>query len=278
MASGEGNDAGDRDGAEGASGRARLTAPPDDARPPRLPFLVVGIGASAGGLEAYTEFLRACPADAGMAYVLVQHLPPDRESLLVEILARHTRMPVVEVADGQAVEPDRVYVIRPGNTLTIGDGRLHLGPELAARGHGRPVDDFFRSLAEEQQHRAVAVVFSGMGSNGTAGAEVVKAVGGLVIAQEPESAKFPAMPRGLIGAHLPDFILRPAEVPDALVRYAAQPYATGDAGPRDEPVLADVLAVLRTRTRHDFSGYRKPTMARGTSRCSPTCWRCSGPA
>ncbi|HEX4609806.1 MAG TPA: chemotaxis protein CheB [Urbifossiella sp.] len=271
MATDTGSGAGHRNGAEGASGAARLAAPPDDARTPRLPFPVVGIGASAGGLEAYTEFLQACPADAGMAYVLVQHLPPDRESLLVEILARQTRMPVAEVTDGQVVEPDSVYVIRPGRTLTVRDGRLRLGPELAARGHGRPVDDFFRSLAEEQQQRAVAVVFSGMGSNGTAGAEAVKAVGGLVIAQEPDSAKFPAMPRSLVDAHLPDFILRPAEVPAALAKYARQPYAAddhaaADASARDEPTLADVLAVLRTRTRHDFSGYRKPTLLRRVRR------------
>ncbi|HYH63885.1 MAG TPA: chemotaxis protein CheB [Urbifossiella sp.] len=272
MAKHSGNRAGDRDGAEGASGAERLTAPPDEGRTPRLPFPVVGIGASAGGLEAFSEFLQACPADAGMAYVLIQHLPPDRESLLTELLARQTVMPVVQVEDGQPVEPNYVYVIRPGHTLTIGDGRLHLGPELAARGHGRPVDDFFRSLAEEQQQRAVAVVFSGMGSNGTAGAQVVKAVGGLVIAQEPDSAKFQSMPRSLIDAHLPDFILRPAEVPDALIKYAGQPYVADDhaavapPAPKDEQALADVLAVLRTRTRHDFSGYRKPTLLRRVRR------------
>ena len=271
MASDTRNGASGGGGAEGASGAARLSAPPDGTRAPRLPFPVVGIGASAGGLEAYTEFLQACPADAGMAYVLVQHLPPDRESLLVEILSRQTRMPVVEVTDGQAVEPDRVYVIRPGHTLTIRDGRLRLGVELAARGHGRPVDDLFRSLAEEQQQRAVAVVFSGMGSNGTAGAQAVRAVGGLVIAQEPETAKFPAMPRSLIDAHLPDYILRPSEVPAALARYARQPYAADDhaaaaVSPADEPRLADVLAVLRTRTRHDFAGYRKPTLLRRVRR------------
>ena len=263
MANELGNEAGDRDGAEGASGAERLTSPADEVRKPRLPFPVVGIGASAGGLEAYIEFLQACPADTGMAYVLVQHLPPDRESMLVEILAKNTLMPVTEVVDGQTVEPNRVYVIRPGHTLTMKDGRLHLGAELAARGHGRPVDDLFRSLAEEQQQRAVAVVFSGMGSNGTAGAEAVKAVGGLVIAQEPESAKFPSMPRSLIDTHLPDFILRPSEVPDLLVRYAGQTHVVADAPSlQDEPVLTDVLAVLRTRTRHDFSGYRKPTILR----------------
>lgn len=179
-------------------------------------------------------------------------------------------MPVLEATDGQAVAPDHVYVIRPGHTLTIKDGHLWLGRELAARGHGRPVDDFFRSLAEEQQQRSIAVVFSGMGSNGTAGAQAVKAVGGLVIAQDPDSARFPTMPRSLIDAHQADFILRPSEVPEALVKYASQLYAAGDGAarvtPRDEQALADVLTVLRTRTRHDFSGYRKPTLLRRVRR------------
>ncbi len=216
---------------DGASGAERLTAQPDHARPPRLPFVVVGIGASAGGLEAYTDFLKVMRPDAGMAYVLVQHLSPSRESLVAEILARHTSMPVVQVENGMAVAPNHVYVIRPGNTMTIRDGKLHLGEPLETRGHERPVDDFFRSLAEEQQQRAVAVIFSGMGSNGTAGAEAVKAVGGLCIAQDPESAKFPSMPRNLVDANLADYILRPEDVPAALIRYATHPYAADPAPP-----------------------------------------------
>jgi two-component system CheB/CheR fusion protein len=259
------------DGEIGASGDVRLTEPPDAAQQPRLPFPVVGLGASAGGLEAYTEFLDATPSDSGMAFVLVQHLPPDRESLVADILSRHTPMPVAQVEDGQAVEPDHVYVIRPGHTLTLRDGRLHLGPPLAARGHGRPVDDFFRSLAEEQQQRAVAVVLSGMGSNGTAGAEAVKAVGGLVVAQDPESAKYPSMPRSLVDANLADFILRPAEIPDTLIRYARHPYAASEAAAellarRDQAAFGEILAVLRTRTRHDFAGYRKATLLRRIQR------------
>ncbi|MBA4065593.1 MAG: hypothetical protein C0501_18140 [Isosphaera sp.] len=255
----------------GASGDARLSEPPDAAQQPRLPFPVVGLGASAGGLEAYTAFLDATPADTGMAFVLVQHLPPDRESLVAEILSRHTAMPVSQVEDGQAVEPDHVYVIRPGHTLTVRDGRLHLGPPLAARGHGRPVDDFFRSLAEEQQQRAVAVILSGMGSNGTAGAEAVKAVGGLVVAQDPESAKYPSMPRSVVDANLADFILRPAEIPDALVRYARHPYVAAEVAAellaqRDRQAFGEILAVLRARTRHDFAGYRRATLLRRIQR------------
>ena len=162
----------------------RLAQPVDAEQAPRLPFPVVGIGASAGGLEAVSEFLEAMRPDSGMAFVLVQHLPPDRESQMAEILARHTAMPVAQVEDGMDVEPNHVYVIRPGRVLTIREGRLHLGPPLGTlRAANRPIDDFFRSLAAEQRERAVCVVMSGMGSNGTAGAQAVKTVGGRCIAQ-----------------------------------------------------------------------------------------------
>jgi two-component system CheB/CheR fusion protein len=144
---------------------------------PRLPFAVVGMGASAGGLQAFSDFFKTLPATRGMAYVLIQHLPPQRESMMVDILSKRTDIPVLQVEDGMPVEPDHVYVIRPGHTLTIKDGRLRLGAQVDKPGHSRPVDDFFKSLAEEQQERAIAVVMSGMGSNGTQGAEVVKSSG-----------------------------------------------------------------------------------------------------
>ena len=252
----------------------RQVEPVDAEQPPRLPFPVVGIGASAGGLEAVGEFLDAMRPDGGMAFVLVQHLPPDRESLMVEILARRTAMLVAEVQDGMAVAPDHVYVIRPGHRLTIRDGRLHLGPQLGtSRASNRPIDDFFKSLAEEQRERAVAVVMSGMGSNGAAGAQAIKAVGGLCIAQDPDSAQFPSMPRHLIDAGYADYILRPADIPDVLTAYAEHPYATGgreaDAEPtldRERHHLREILAVLRTRTGKDFSGYKKPTLLRRVQR------------
>ena len=142
----------------------------DAEQPPRLAFPVVGIGASAGGLESVLEFLTAMPADGGMAFVLVQHLPPDRESMMADILGKRTAMAVREVEDGMAVEVNHVYVIRPGHVLTIRDGRLHLGPELGGpRATIRRVDDFFKSLAEEQRERAICIVMSGMGSDGLAG-------------------------------------------------------------------------------------------------------------
>jgi len=172
----------------------RLAQPVDVEEKPRLAFPVVGIGASAGGLEAFIEFFEGVPAEPGMAYVLIQHLSPDRESQVADIIAKHTPLPVLQVDDGMEVAVNHVYVIRPGRTLTINHGKLHLGDAVDAPGHRRPVDDFFRSLAEEQRERAVCVILSGMGSNGTLGAQAIKAVGGACIAQDPASAKYPAMP------------------------------------------------------------------------------------
>lgn len=276
--------------AEGSSPEAqpeqqadRQAQPVDLEQPPRLSFPVVGIGASAGGLEAFTELFKAMPADSGMAFVLIQHLPPDRESMVAEILQRHTAMVVSQVEDGMVIEPNKVYVIRPGHTLTIRDGRLHLGDRLEKPRHSRPVDDFFKSLAEEQRERAICLIMSGMGSNGSAGAQAIKAVGGLCIAQDPETAQFPSMPRSLIDVGYADLILAPAEIPEALIAYAQHPYASADRGSglgqeepsrvsaehqlqREQHQLREILAIVRTRTRFDFAGYKKPTVLRRVQR------------
>jgi two-component system CheB/CheR fusion protein len=250
----------------------RETQPVDAEEPPRLPFPVVGIGASAGGLQAFQEFFRSMPAESGMAFVLIQHLPPDRESMVAEILAKSTKMPVRQVEDGMSVERNHVYVIRPGHTLTIRDGKLHLGERLEKPRHSRPVDDFFKSLAEEQRERAICIIMSGMGSNGAAGAQVIKAIGGLCIAQDPESAEFPSMPRHLIDAGYADHILRPREMPEVLVGYAGHSYAAGGREDgdailrREQQHFREILAILRTRTRQDFSGYKKPTLLRRIQR------------
>jgi two-component system CheB/CheR fusion protein len=268
---GRGNGNGNADGPEPTAQGDRTVMPVDVEQPPRLPFTVVGMGASAGGVEAFVEFFDAVPTDTGMAFVLVQHLPPQRESLMADILSKHTRMPVHQVVDGMLVRPNHVYVIRPGNTLTIRFGKLHLGEPVEKRGHQRPVDDFFRSLAEEQRERAVCVILSGMGSNGTAGAQMVKAVGGVCVAQDPDHTKYPSMPRSLIDAGWADFVLRPREMPEVLSGYANHAYAKGgkpgeSLARRDQKHIADILAILRTRTRHDFAGYRKPTLVRRVQR------------
>jgi len=249
----------------------RLTEPVDADQAPHLPFPVVGMGASAGGLEAYTEFFNAMRPDSGMAFVLIQHLPPERDSMMVDILSKRTAMTVQQVEDGTPVEPDHVYVIRPGRTLTIQEGHLRLGEPLEQPGHRRPVDDFFRSLAEEQRERAICISMSGMGSNGSAGARSVKAVGGICIAQDPDSAKFPSMPRSLIESGMADFILRPQDMPEVLLRYAGHPYTSGRRNAesvlrREGQQFNEVLAILRARTRQDFSGYKKATVLRRIQR------------
>jgi two-component system CheB/CheR fusion protein len=250
----------------------RAAQPVGLEEPPRLPFPVVGIGASAGGIEAAMAFFEHMRADSGMAFVLVQHLPPDRETLIPEILSRKTKMTVLQVEEGQKVLPNHIYVIRPGRTLTLKDGTFRLGEPLARPMHTRPIDDFLRSLAEEQRECAIAVILSGMGSNGAAGAQAIKAVGGLCVAQDPESAAFPSMPRHLIDAGYADYILKPADMPETLLAYAEHPYARHDSSAlekamhREAQHVREILAVLRTRTRHDFTGYKKPTLLRRVQR------------
>ena len=262
--------------AEPAQANGAGTSAPEDAAPrASLGFPVVGIGASAGGLEALEAFFGSCPTDSGMAYVVVQHLSPDHQSLMAEILAQRTSMPVTEVRDGLAVAPDHVYVIAPGRTLTLSGGRFRLGQPVELRGHRRPVDDFFSSLAEEQKEKAIIVVLSGTGTNGTAGALAVKAAGGICIAQNPDSAAFPGMPRSLIHAGYADQVLEAHQIPELLVRFRSHPYLDDDQGAREGSAdavehdlqrLREVFALLRTRTRHDFTGYRKPTLVRRIQR------------
>jgi len=239
-------------------------------RAPHLPFPIVGVGASAGGLEAFSSLVEAMPADNGIALVLIQHLPPERDSLIAAILGRLTKLPVVEITDGLPVSPNGIYVIQPGFTVTLRDGTFHLGEPLEKRGHRHPVDDFFRSLALEQKERAVGIVLSGMGSNGSAGAQEIRSAGGMCIAQEPASAKFPSMPESLIRSGAADFILRAEDIPALLVRYVQHPYVRGDfaidGGPTQESALAEILKILRNRGSQDFGGYKKPTLVRRIER------------
>ena len=257
---------------EPAQENDRRAQPVDTEQPPRLPFPVVGIGASAGGLAAVSELISAVRPDSGMAFVLIQHLPPTGESMLVDILCKRTSIPVLQVEQEMALEPNHLYIIRPGRTLTIEGGVFHLGEHLERPMGNRPIDDFFRSLAEVQRERSIAVIMSGMGSNGSAGSQAIKAVGGMCIAQDPETAEFPSMPRHLIDTGYADFILRPRDMPDVMSAYAGHPYASGERetpavlAKRDQQHLREILAVLRTRTRQDFNGYKKPTILRRVQR------------
>ncbi len=214
--------------------------------------LVVGMGASAGGLEAFTRFFQAMPADSGMAFVVIQHLDPDHESLTAELLGRHTKMPVQQVADDTAVERDHVYVIPPNRYLGIGQDVLRLTPSAPRRAIRMPIDFFFRSLAEDRQERAIGIVLSGTGTDGTLGLKEIKTVGGMALVQEPMTAQHDGMPRSAIAADAADRVLAVEKMPEMLLKYARHPYLTvarhAPAGEKGSWVdLTGVLALLRTR-------------------------------
>ena len=185
-------------------------------------FPVVGIGASAGGLEALRALLRALPHQTGMAFVIVQHLAPEHASSLAEILSRATKMPVCEVRDEPAVKPNHVYVIPPGRDMLISGGRLLLLPQERNALH-RGIDQFFRSLAEDSRHQAIAVVLSGSATDGTLGLEVIKAEGGVTFAQD-ESAQHGSMPKSAVASGCVDFVLPPEGIALEIARIARHPY------------------------------------------------------
>ena len=189
-----------------------------------MSFPIVAIGASAGGFEAVSELLAAVPSKGGMAYVVVQHLDPSHESLLVELLAKKTAMSVMPAHEGLAVAPDHVYVIPPNATLTVRDDRLHLTPRASGPGRHMPADALFKSLAEARGDSAIAVILSGGDSDGALGIQEIKHSGGITFAQEPSTARFPSMPRSAIDTGCVDFVLRPNQIARELARLGGHPY------------------------------------------------------
>jgi two-component system CheB/CheR fusion protein len=236
-------------------------------------FPIVGIGASAGGLAAFEAFFSSMPADAdpGMAFVLVQHLAPDHKSILSELVRRYTRMQVSEVEDGMAVKPNCAYIIPPNRDMAFLNGTLQLLEPAAARGRRLPIDFFFRSLAQDQRERAICIVLSGTGSDGTLGVRAVKGEGGMVMAQNPESTEYDGMPRSAIATGLVDFVLPPAEMPAQLIAYAAHafvktPRPISFPAPTAEGALKKIFILLRAQTGHDFSQYKQNTIIRRVER------------
>lgn len=224
----------------------------------------VGIGASAGGLEAFGEFIKAVPRDTGMAFVLVQHLDPHHTSVLAELLAQRTELPVVEVSDGTVVRPNYVYVIPPNRKMTIAGGVLRLTARDRAAGRHMPIDAFLCSLAEDQKANAVGVILSGAATDGTLGLKAIKAEGGITFAQD-ESAKFDGMPRSAIAAGAVDFVLPPDRIARELGAIAQHPYRNGatPAGLHQEaPAFLKILRLLHTATGIDFSQYKPNTLLR----------------
>lgn len=257
-------------------GGAKSEVAPSDAAatvPAVARVPVVGIGASAGGLAAFEAFFSAIPRDSttGMAFVLVQHLAPDHQSHLGEIIGTHTSMPVCDVTDGMPVEADHVYVIPPGHDLVLRDRKLWLCEPLAVRGHGLPIDRFFRSLAVVQRERAIGIVLSGSASDGALGVRAIRAEGGMAIAQTPATAEFASMPESAIATGAIDYVLTPAEMPAQLLTYAAHAYrrpvrASSDASVEMPELTQAVCAALREYSGHDFSGYKPTTIARRVER------------
>lgn len=242
----------------------------EEIEPTRKDFYIVGIGASAGGLEAFQHFFNHIPARSGMAYVLVQHLAATHESILTELLTKVTAMPVREVTDGMIVEPDRVYVIPPNTELAILHGVLHLLPRPDARGQHTPVDTFLQSLAADQGDRAIAIIMSGTGSDGSRGIKAIKAEGGIVLAQDEKSAKYPGMPQSAIATDCVDFILPPDRLAAEVLRISRHPYAAlarpvasgTQTAPEDDDSLGKIFILLRSATGIDFTYYKRATVMR----------------
>ena len=239
------------------------------------PLAVVGIGASAGGLAAFKQFLAAVPADTGLAFVLVPHLDPSHQSLMVELLARHSILPVCEAADDMTLAADRVYVIPPGSYLTISTGLLKLTAIPEPPSHLTGIDLFLRSLADAYAERAIGIVLSGTGSHGTAGLQAIKAHGGLALAQDPGTAEFAQMPQSVIAAGLADYVLAPEAMPNVLIDYTTHASRSGSWTPLPEngqpDELVRIMALLHARTRYDFRGYRKKMLLRRVQRRMDIC-------
>ncbi len=250
--------------------KATSALPTDELHRTGGRFPIVGIGASAGGLEALEQFLRHVPADSGMAFVIVQHLDPTHKGIMVELLQRATTMTVAQVRDRMRVEPNRVYVIPPNKDLSILHGVLHLLPPEAPRGLRLPIDFFFRSLAADRQEQSIGVILSGMGTDGTLGIRTIKEKAGVVFVQDPATAKFDGMPRSAIDAGLADVVAPAEELGDRIIGYLHHaPHITRAETPlesKTQGALEKIFILLRAQTGHDFSLYKRSTLYRRIER------------
>ncbi len=248
---------------------ARGFASPDGKR-----FPVVGVGASAGGLEAFLSLLRHLPADTGMSFVLVQHMDPKHESMLVELLGKSSSMHVQQIRDGMKVQPDCVFVIPPNTDLILENSTLRLLSRSLSRGQHMPIDRFFRSMADQLQERAIGVILSGTSSDGALGIEAIKAQGGITFAQDEKTAKYDGMPRAAVATGMVDFVLPAHRIAEELARIGNHPYVrkpddileqqTAEGRPQ-EP-LSRVFALLRSATGVDFGLYKHTTIRRRIGR------------
>src|SRR5215212_6495282 len=235
-------------------------------------FLVVGLGASAGGIKAFKEFFAHVPPESGMAYVVILHLSPEHESHLAEVLQVATEMPVIQVSGLVKIEPNHIYVIPPNKSMAMDDGNLALSEIKRIEERRAPVDIFFRTLAESKTSCAVSVVLSGTGSDGSMGMKRVKEMGGVCFVQDPKEAEYTDMPLNSMATGLVDYVLPAAEIPRKIIAYKEGVKRTRiisgahERPETDEQALRQIFTQLRVRTGHDFSNYKRATVLRRIER------------
>lgn len=247
---------------ETAPGKVAAKEPQDLA--PEKSFYAVGIGASAGGLEAFEAFFRNMPPDSGMAFILVTHLDPKHKSMLTDLLRRYTQMSVYEAEEAMEVKPDTIYVIPPNKDMQIVEGRLYLSAPVETRGIRHPIDIFFRSLASDFREKAICIVLSGTGTEGTLGLRAVKEEGGLALAQK--GAVYPGMPDSAVTTGLVDRVLPAEKMPGLLLQYAVEDRARPKGAENRTDLIRQILSFIRMHTGHDFSLYKQNTLVRRVER------------
>lgn len=258
-------------GAEGNADREEPGAASGNTDTDVQRFPVVGIGSSAGGLNALESLFRSMPGDSGMAFVLVPHLDPTHKSILAEIITRFTPMTVTEITDGMRIATNNVYVIPPNNDLELHEGRFKLLRPAETRGLRHSIDSFFRSLGRELHDMAIGIILSGTGSEGTLGLQAIRGEGGLVIVQDPDTAEYDSMPMSAMANEAADFVLPPEKIPDKLIAFANRFYGTPGDTPEEAsaaPVsaLQQIMNAIRSQTGYDFSHYKKNLISRRTER------------
>ena len=240
------------------------------SKTPDEDFPVVGIGASAGGLEALEKFFINMPHDSGMAFVIVMHFDPASKSLMSEILKRYTKMKVVQVEEGMKVEPNNIYIIPPNKDMAILRGVLHLLEPVVRKGIRHPIDFFLRSLADDKREKSICIILSGTGTEGTLGLKAVKGEDGIVMVQDVKSAAYDGMPASAIATGLADYILPPEKMPEQLVKYLKQSLIRGARKHENISIhdnsLQKIIILIRDKTGHDFSLYKQSTITRNVER------------
>ena len=234
-------------------------------------FPIIGIGASAGGLETLNAFFSIMPADSDMAFVVIQHLSPQHKSIMASLLEKQTPMVVSQIEDGTTVEPNHVYLNPPGKNVAIFNRRLHLMEPVKSSSINLPIDFFFKSLSEDQSENAVGIILSGTASDGTLGIREINSRNGMVMVQEPDTAKYDGMPKSAIDTGVVDFIVPVEKMPETLIQYVRHPFLESlDKIKLKEPPIQDqipkIFALIRSATGHDFSHYKPSTIARRIER------------